>query len=207
MSPEAPPTLHEPDFNYTGQYTYADYLRWTIEERLEIIKGKLFKMSAPTLNHQVISGNLFLPIGQYLKGKPFQVFSAPFDVRLARKSKADKDVVTVVQPDLCVVCDERKLDRRGCIGAPDLVVEILLPANSKKELKNKYEVYEESGVQEYWIVYPEQRAMHIYRLGADGRFTGLRPLTEGDVLETPVMPGLRLPLVEVFDRVTDLWPD
>lgn len=202
MEPEVK-TLNEPDFNYAGLYTYADYLTWTIEERLELIKGKIFPMSAPNLNHQIIARDLFGPLYNFLKDQHCQPFIAPFDVRLPRKSKQDKDVITVVQPDLCVVCDESKLDHRGCIGAPDLVVEILSPTNSKKELKNKYEVYEESGVQEYWVIYPGQRTIHIFRLNSDGVFISLRPLTEEDVLETPVLPGFRLEVAEIFRKLRD----
>ncbi len=196
--------LSEPDFNYGGLYTYADYARWTTEERLELIKGKIFPMSpAPSAPHQVIATNISGLLWSFLRGHSCQVFNSPFDVRLPRKSLRDEDILTVVQPDVCVVCDPRKIDHRGCLGAPDLVVEILSPANSKKELKNKYEVYEESGVREYWIVYPAQRAVHIYRLGADGRFTGLKPFAEGDFLETPVLPGLHVAVDDVFERVID----
>lgn len=84
-----------------------------------------------------------------MKGKLCQVFHAPFDVRLPVKSKKNQDIDTVVQPDLCVVCDPSKLDDAGCLGAPDLVIEILSPGDNKRELKNKLEVYEESGVKEY----------------------------------------------------------
>ncbi len=79
-----------------------------------------------------------------MKGKKCEVFTAPFDVRLPIKSKKDEDIDTVVQPDICVVCDPEKLDELGCIGAPDLILEILSPGNDKKELQNKYEVYKES---------------------------------------------------------------
>jgi len=134
----------EPDFSY-GEYTYADYLRWTIEERLELIKGKIFKMSpTPSSAHQRVSQWLNKELLIFLDGKTCEVFTAPFDVRLPKKSKRDEDIVTVVQPDLCVVCDPSKIDKRGCIGAPDIVVEVLSPSNNRKELKNKYEVYEES---------------------------------------------------------------
>lgn len=204
MLSDAPQTLCEPDFDYTGLYTYADYLRWTIEERVELIRGKVFRMSpAPSAPHQVIAGNIHAHLWSFLRGQLCQTFSAPFDVRLPRKSNRDEDILTVVQPDVCVICDPRKIEHRGCLGAPDLVVEVLSPANSKKELKNKYEVYEESGVRDYWIVYPEQRVVHIYRLNDDGRFVGLKPFAEGDVLETPVLPGLRISVDEVFERVID----
>src|SRR6185503_18824286 len=128
------------DLDISKTYTYADYLKWTFDERLELIKGKIFKMSpAPGSLHQRISLRLARWIGNYLDGNPCEIFTAPFDVRLPRKSKDDKDILTVVQPDICVICDVNKVDEKGCLGAPDLVVEILSPGNNKKELKNKYE--------------------------------------------------------------------
>src|SRR5215217_1614082 len=138
-----------------GTYTYADYLLWRFEERLELIKGKIFKMSpAPNRRHQTILGHLHLPIGSFFKNHYCQVFLAPFDVRLPKKNQntSDGKIYTVVQPDLCIICDESKLDDRGCLGAPDLIVEILSPGNSRKEMDNKFELYEECGVREYWLV-------------------------------------------------------
>jgi Uma2 family endonuclease len=155
-------TFAELDVNKV--YTYADYFRWTFEERLELIKGKIFEMSpAPNRIHQKLSGDIYGQLWSFLKGNKCQVFAAPFDVRLPRKSKADKDILTVLQPDICVICNPSKLDDRGCIGAPDIVVEILSPGNNAKELKNKYEVYEESVVKEYWVVSPQGPDLyHLY---------------------------------------------
>jgi Uma2 family endonuclease len=196
---ELPPikTLNEVDFS--AVYSYADYLRFEFEERLEIIKGHLFKMSpAPSRIHQGISANIFGPIYNALKGKSCRVYSAPFDVRLAKKSVNDKEVFTVVQPDIVVVCDPTKLDKRGCIGAPDIVVEILSPGNNKKELINKYEVYEEAGVKEYWIVSPSEKTLFRYILDDNGKFQPTKLLTEGEEVTTTIIPGFKLILDEVF---------
>ncbi|MFC1223023.1 Uma2 family endonuclease [Pedobacter sp. BG31] len=190
-------TLNEVDFS--ALYSYADYMRFEFDERLEIIKGQLFKMSpAPSRIHQGISGNIFGPIYNALKGKPCRVYTAPFDVRLAKKSQDDKEVFTVVQPDLVVVCDQTKLDKRGCIGAPDIVVEILSPGNNKKELINKYEVYEEAGVKEYWIVSPTHKTFFRYILDENGKFQPTKILTEGEEVTTSIIPGLKLVLEEIF---------
>ena len=133
-------------------YSYADYFKWDFEERVELIKGKIFKMSpAPSLLHQVITRKMIIKIGVFLEHQPCQLFGAPFDVRFPGKSKKDEDIITVLQPDLCVVCDPSKLDSRGCNGAPDIIVEILSPGNTTKEMNKKYEIYEEAGVKEYWI--------------------------------------------------------
>lgn len=196
---EQPPikTLNEVDFSAT--YSYADYMRFEFEERLELIKGYIFKMSpAPSRIHQGILANIFVPIYNILKGKPCHVYCAPFDVRLAKKSVDDKEVFTVVQPDIAVICDQSKLDKRGCIGAPDILVEILSPGNNKKELVNKYEVYEEAGVKEYWIVSPSEKTFFRYILDDKGKFQPTKLLTEGEEVTTTIIPGFKLMLDEVF---------
>ncbi len=186
------------DLDITKTYTYADYLKWAFDERLELIKGKIFKMSpAPGSVHQRISFRLTLWLGNYLEGKLCELFVAPFDVRLPRLSGEDKEIITVVQPDICVVCDPSKIDTRGCLGAPDLIIEILSPGNNKKELKNKYEVYEEAGVLEYWIIHPEQKTFFKYTL-IEGRFQPSKLLTIGDVITTPILSGLVLNLDALF---------
>ncbi len=188
--------LSDLDINKT--YTYADYLKWAFDERLELIKGKIFKMSpAPGSVHQFISSVISSELYQYLKGKPCRVFSAPFDVRLKRRSDNDQDILTVVQPDICVICDRSKIDDKGCLGAPDIVVEILSPGNNKKELQNKFEVYEEAGVLEYWIIHPLEKTFMKYTL-INGLFQPSRLLTIGDKVTTPVLPEFTLDLEELF---------
>ena len=179
-------------------YSYADYLTWEIKERLELIKGKIFEMVAPNRSHQEISGAVFNKLYNYLEIKPCKVYCAPFDVRLSNVSKQDDKVFTVVQPDICVICDQSKLDFKGCLGAPDIVVEILSPGNNAKEMKNKYNVYEESGVKEYWIIVPTERIVLHYILSHEGVFVPQRALTEGDVLMSSVFPEFELPVDAVF---------
>jgi Uma2 family endonuclease len=149
------------DFNeldLTKRYTYADYLTWQFKERVELIRGWIHKMSpAPLDQHQRIASSLHGDIYQFFKRRVCQVRPAPYDVRLldAKKSTEDTQIYTVVQPDICVICDISKIDRRGCIGAPDWIIEILSPGNSKTEMQDKYALYEENGVKEYWIVQPD----------------------------------------------------
>ena len=152
---------------------------------------------APGSRHQLISGTLFYNLYDFLKGKRCKVFSAPFDVRLTRKSCRDKDITTVIQPDICVICDLNKVDKKGCIGAPDIIIEILSRGNNKKELQNKYEVYEEAGVLEYWIVQPDEKTFLKYTL-INGTFTASKLLTIGDKVNTSILPGFELNLEEVF---------
>jgi Uma2 family endonuclease len=192
--------VKEPDLAFNN-YSYADYLSWTMDEMVEIIKGRVFKMSpAPKRIHQKISWSLSGLLYNYLKNKKCQAFSAPFDVRLPLKSRKNEDIFTVVQPDICVICDLDKLDDAGCIGAPDLVIEILSKGNNKKELKNKYEVYEESGVKEYWIIHPEEQTLIINKL-VDGKYIPSRLLTTGDEITTPILPEFVLNLTDVFDNL------
>ena len=191
--------INEVDLNKT--YTYADYLTWQFKEKLELIKGKIFKMSpAPSTTHQKASGNLHGLIWNKFKGNQCNLFAAPFDVRLIDKKKStlDQDIFTVVQPDLCVICDETKIDERGAIGAPDLVIEILSPGNSNKEMKYKFDLYEEAGVLEYWIVNPADKTVFIYVL-KENQFIGMHPLIEEDTMQSRLFPDLDFQLAEIFN--------
>lgn len=181
-------------------YSYADYLTWKFQERLELIKGKIFKMSpAPSTFHQRVSMNLTGILWNKFKNHRCNLFSAPFDVRLLDKKKStnDKEIFTVVQPDLCIICDENKLDERGAFGAPDLVIEILSPGNSAKEMKYKYDLYQEAGVLEYWIVNPAEKTIFIYAL-ENHIFIGKHPLIAEDKIVSPLFPELDFVLEEIF---------
>jgi Uma2 family endonuclease len=187
------------DLDFSKTYSYADYLQWTFEDRLELIKGKIFKMTpAPASVHQriswIVSGELY----SYLKNKNCQAYSAPFDVRLPRKGENDdKKIFTVVQPDVCVICDASKVDARGCTSAPDIVIEILSPGNNQKELNNKYEAYEESGVLEYWLISPQDKSFLKYTL-VNSKYQPSRLMADDAIITTPILPGFELNLNTVF---------
>ena len=190
--------VEEPSADYI--YTYADYLKWQWEERVELFKGIVMKMSAPNTRHQVVAGNFYLALRMLLVKATCCVFIAPFDVRLPiQNRKKDREITTVVQPDLCVVCDESKIDERGCCGAPDIIIEILSPGNSKKELKNKFELYEEAGVLEYWIVAPAEEFITIWYL-EDGRYTKGKPFATDQIITTPILPGLEINTTDIFKQ-------
>jgi len=193
--------LKEPDVSYGG-YTYADYLTWDMEEMVELIKGKVFKKAAaaPKRIHQKAVGNLNTELNIFLKNKKCEAYIAPFDVRLPAKSKKDDKVTTVVQPDICVICNPDKLDERGCIGAPDLVVEIMSQGNKKLELQHKYEVYEESGVKEYWLLDPDGQTLLIYTL-VYGKYQPSKWMTSGDIARSSVVKGFELDLEEFFGEL------
>ncbi|MBO9591920.1 MAG: Uma2 family endonuclease [Niabella sp.] len=185
----------------SGRYSYADYFRWKFQERVELLRGWIHKMSpAPSPKHQLISGNLFWEFKSFLKDKPCNVFAAPFDVRLpdSKKQKRDELVFTVVQPDICVICDAEKIDDRGCIGAPDLVIEILSPGNTQKEMGIKFDLYEESGVKEYWLVEPQDKVILVYLL-KDGKFQGIKPFIETDEISSAVLPELKFSVRTIFE--------
>ncbi|RZK29169.1 MAG: Uma2 family endonuclease, partial [Hymenobacter sp.] len=152
--PSAITSLAQLDPN--GSYTYADYLGWKFQEFVELIRGKLMRpMAGPSARHQRLSQRLEYAIGSFLGRGPCEMFHAPFGVRLTRDTgNGDAQIRTVVQPDIFVVCDKNKIDERGCLGAPDWIIEILSPGNSSHDTKTKFDLYEENGVHEYWIVVP-----------------------------------------------------
>lgn len=180
-------------------YSYADYFSWKFKERVELLKGKIYAMSpAPSRKHQRLLSKLGFGIQGFIQKSPCQLYYAPFDVRL-QSNREDKKVTTVVQPDLCVICDLSKLDERGCNGAPELIVEILSPGNTAKEMKLKYELYEEAGVLEYWIVDPEHESVLKYVLEG-GKFMGTRPYTTEDHLQSVLIEGFDLDLKALFSE-------
>lgn len=188
------------DLDLTKEYSFADYLTWKFQERIELIKGKIFEMSpAPSRIHQRISGNLHLKLGNLLQNKTCGLYAAPFDVRLInfKKSTNDNQVTTVVQPDICIICDREKLDDKGCIGAPDLIIEILSPGNTEREMGIKFDLYEENQVKEYWIIEPTDKTIFIYTLQND-KYIGLKPQTHLDVVKSPLFPNLDFPVSDVF---------
>ncbi|MDD2724659.1 MAG: Uma2 family endonuclease [Methylovulum sp.] len=186
-----------------GTYSYADYLTWQFEETVELIRGKIMLMApAPNLKHQRISRDLLRPISNYFHKHPCQVFHAPFDVSLydSRKSKlADREIFSVVQPDLCVICDPDKLTVQGCSGAPDWVIEILSPNNSKRDARIKFDLYEENGVSEYWLVYPYEQSVYQFVLNDDSQKYQLHGMYAQDGLAVPYLfPDLPIDLADVF---------
>ncbi len=180
------------------KYSYADYLTWRFKEAVELIKGKLFILSpAPASWHQKIVGNLHGYIWNYFQKGQCNVYLAPFDVRLVKNKKSDSEIYTVVQPDICVICEDAKIDERGCIGAPDLIIEILSPYTAKKDMNEKYNLYEENGVQEYWVVFPDTKAINQYFL-KDGQYDFIDPLFMGQNITSTVFPDLTIELKDIF---------
>ena len=186
------------DLNKT--YTYADYLTWRFQERVELIKGWIYKMSpAPKRLHQEVEGNLYLELGVFFRKKSCEVYQSPFDVRLIKKSKDDREITTVVQPDICVICDPEKLDDRGCIGAPDLIVEVLSTSTMKKDYNEKFNLYQENKVKEYWLVNPEGKSLQIFHL-ENGEYVEFDTVEDKDELITSkLFPDLKFTTTDVFE--------
>lgn len=174
-------------------FTYADYAAWDGPERYELVDGVPYMMSpSPGSAHQRISVELVRQFANYLKGKTCQVFGAPFDVRL----NADAGDDTVVQPDLVIICDPKRIDARGCRGVPDMVVEILSPSSGRHDQVVKFNLYRKAGVREYWIVDPEARTVLAYWL-KDGEYVG-RNYDETGEVAVGVLEDCVIDLGEVF---------
>lgn len=181
------------------RYSYADLLNWPGEERWELIDGVAYAMSpAPSRRHQDIAIALAALFFLNLEDRPCRVYAPPFDVRLPSPAEDGKTATTVVQPDLTVVCDREKLDERGCVGSPTLVVEILSPETAIRDKREKFHAYEQAGVPEYWIVSPWERTLMIFTLDEHGRYGA--PTIYGNDEQAPVgvLPGLTIDLERVF---------
>ena len=159
---DTPSMVCEPSYAYNvkkqGEYTLEDYYQIPDDQRVELIDGVIYDMSAPTSTHQIIAGNLFAQLLNYVrskKGKCMPMIS-PLDVQLNCDNK------TMVQPDVVVVCDRDKIIKRCVYGAPDLVVEVLSPYTKKKDMTLKMHKYADAGVKEYWIIDPDKQKIIVY---------------------------------------------
>jgi len=183
-------------------YTYADYLSWTDDLRRELINGIAYLFSAPTRFHAGLTSELLSIFKWFVKSKKrkCKIYHAPFDVRFPKNGEtANEKIDTVVQPDICVICDPNKLDDAGCIGAPDLIVEVQSPSTLKRDLREKFDLYEQSGVREYWIVSPRDKAITVFNLQKDGKYDeGTTYMLSGKV-PVGIFEGLEIDLKELFE--------
>lgn len=161
--------------------TLEQYEALPENERVEVFDGQICLMASPSQAHQTILLELASLLNSYVKGKKrgCRVFPAPFDVKLT-------DVpLTIVQPDILVVCDDKKLDGKRCNGAPDLIMEIVSPGNASDDYIRKLYYYKNAGVREYWIVDPRRKIVTVNYF-------------EGDML-TVQYPFDRTVKVNIFD--------
>jgi Uma2 family endonuclease len=207
--PDKPTIIEEPFVMYgtleldeTKRYTYADYLTWLDDKRRELIDGFIHLMSAPIRRHARASSKINYRIDTFIdkrKGK-CHVYFAPFDVRLPIHGSTDDNMVyDVVQPDICVVCDMSKLDDKGCIGAPDLIVEVLSPSTLKYDWNYKYNLYEKAGVREYWIADPKAKTIAVFLLQPDGQYDLGTVYEEGQKAPVYILEGLEIDIDEIFE--------
>jgi Uma2 family endonuclease len=182
-------------------YTYADYASWDLAEgeRYELIDGKPYAMSAPSVKHQQISGELVRQLGNFLKdskNKSCQVFHAPFDVCLFGLGEQER---TVVQPDISIVCDnsKNKLENgKRCNGAPEFIVEILSPSTSTHDWFYKLNKYLQAGVREYWIVDTQLKKIFVHLLKVN-KYDVIE-YKETDTIPVTVLDSCEINLSEMF---------
>lgn len=180
------------------RYTFADVLTWEERDRIELLDGEAYGMAPLSRIHQKVSFEIGRQIGNYLEGKPCEVYPAPFGVRLFEKDgDTPQDVDTLVEPDLSVICDKNKLDRYGCKGAPDMVTEVLSPSTLRHDRFVKLRLYQRAGVREYWIVEPETQTVQVYTL-EKGILMPSAFYGSADVAKVNVLEGCFVELRKVF---------
>lgn len=184
------------------RYSYADYLTWLDDVRRELFNGVVKLMTpAPSSKHQELSTNLVSICWNFLRHKPCKIYHAPSDVRFPTyKKNTDNDqIFTVLQPDLYIVCDLSKIDERGCLGAPDMVIEIVSAKSSQRDTKDKFEIYQEHGVREYWIVNPNDENVTVFVLDDQSKFQFVGMYAGDDKIPVNIFNGeLKIDLTEVF---------
>ncbi len=184
--------------DFSKIYSYADYLRWKFQERVELIRGYISKMCpAPTFVHQKTALRLVRQLDPYFARKHCEMLFAPFDVRLHPLETRDHALFTVVQPDICVICNASAIDERGAVGVPDLIVEILSPGNPRHDTAVKYALYEENRVKEYWIADPASATVCIHTLSGN-KYAPAKFFSGQDEVHSELFPDLRFSLREVF---------
>lgn len=179
-------------------YTLADALTWDEQDRIELIQGSPVMMAPPSRAHQKISMALATQLSSYLAGKKCEVYAAPFAVRLfEEKDDRPENVDTLVEPDISVICDPSKLDDIGCKGAPDLIMEILSPSTNRHDKLTKFNLYQQAGVREYWIVDPASKSVQIFVL-EDGRYAAKDFGSAEETVRVNVLENCDIDLTQVF---------
>lgn len=174
------------------RYSWSDYQTWPEDERWELIDGQAYSMApAPTTRHQSIAGNVFAVLHARLKGKACKPFLSPIDIKLS-----DDDVV---QPDVLVVCDPSKITPTHIEGAPDLVIEVLSPSTSAKDLREKKALYQRGGVREYLVIDPMENYAQRFTLGESGRYGEGDILAPEDTVTLIAVDGVEFPLWEILE--------
>ena len=188
--------------NEQREYTYEDYLTWLEDERYEIIDGVVYAQATPSPTHHKIVGNLYVHLHNYFKGKGSTPFLAPFTVRLPLEDGEtdEKKNKNIVEPDISVVCEKSKLDKGGYNGSPTLIVEIVSPSSKKRDYMAKLNKYQKSGVEEYWVITPENETIMRYVLNEQEHYDVPETyvLDEDEEIIANKFPDLTIQLKDIF---------
>lgn len=177
-------------------YSYDDWKTW--DGRWELINGKAYDMTpAPSSEHQFVVGELYFALRHFFQNKHCYVFMAPFDVFLS-KNETYENPDNIVQPDITVICNKKQIVKKGCYGAPTLVVEVLSPSTALKDYNEKFYTYQYYRISEYWIVDTANKMIHVYLLQED---TYQRHATYGQqhTLHSAQFKELKIPLYTLFE--------
>ncbi len=196
-----PPKAEEPDL--AGTYSARDYFSWTFEGLVELIKGKIHKMTpAPATDHQRLVGRLYSCLTAPLAGRQCEVWLSPFDVYLVKPGEDYRETRNIVEPDLCIVCDPDKIRKFGCVGSPDFIIEILSPSTAAKDAGAKLQLYEEYGVKEYWMVSYTEKLVFVNILNDQGNYVPEKPKTASSIISPRDFPEVKIDLKTLFKNLT-----
>nr|WP_282434040.1 Uma2 family endonuclease [Desulfosporosinus lacus] len=161
----------------------------------------VYMTQPPSTKHQRISSRLHAKLFNFLEGKECEVFPAPFDIELRTADDDQRDQtekIKVVIPDLSVICDKTKLGENKYVGSPEIIFEIISPANQAHDLVKKLNLYMQYGVKEYWIVNPLLNTVQIYGLNEEGQYHQVEVLKETGIAHSEILKGFSINLEELF---------
>ena len=187
-------------------YTFADYLTWTDNQMLELLHGFIRQMPEEKVKHAVVLSRARDYIDDYMEKNTSgcQVFYAPFDVRFPKNpvQTADHQISTVLHPDICVVFDASKIDERGCLGAPDVVIEIESAVSQLYDWNRKHSIYEAGGVKEYWVISSGEEGITVFQLQNNGTY-GIGAVYEGNMqASSQLLQGLSMNTETLFKDIS-----
>ena len=184
------------------KYTYADYLSWSEDERVEIIDGDPYLLASPSRIHQKVLSELHRQIANFLVGKECEVYPAPFHVVLDLEGNVsnEEDIQNVFEPDITIVCDTSKLDDAGCKGTPDMIVEVISPSTARRDKIVKFNKYEQAGVKEYWIIEPQEKIVSVFTLEENRRYGRPNLYTNEDQVKVTIFDDLIIDLKMVLSE-------
>ncbi len=184
-----------------NNFTYEDYIKLPEGERVELINGSIYAMPpAPSRAHQKLVTEISRKIGNHIEKQNgnCEIYVAPFDVRFVEDGETDEKNKNTVQPDISVICDKSKLDDKGCMGAPDFIIEVVSPSNSSVDYVKKVYLYEKFKVREYWIINPISKTVTVYRLNIYELYGEPEKFSFEDRISVGIYENLELVLSELI---------